>query len=127
MNGLNVVCVGYNFTFGASAISLSESEHLLAAMQYAIDNKVDCFISFYCSGGMDVKGNLFSLTKGMSAIIMAMNEMKRKNILTVGVLSSKTTGGLLLTLLQTILFGQKVRTQTIYYFREKSFCRCKIL
>ena len=61
MNGLNVVCAGYNFSFGASAISLRESEHLLAAMQYAIDNKVDCFISFYCSGGMDVKGNLICL------------------------------------------------------------------
>ena len=94
MNRLNVVCAGYNFAFGASAISLRESEHLLAAMQYAIDNKVDCFISFYCSGGMDVKGNLFSLHKGMSTVIMAMSELKRKNILTVGVLSSKTTGGL---------------------------------
>ena len=94
MNRLNVVCAGYNFAFGASAISLRESEHLLAAMQYAIDNKVDCFISFYCSGGMDVKGNLFSLHKGMSTVIMAMSEMKKKNILTVGVLSSKTTGGL---------------------------------
>ena len=94
MNGLNVVCAGYNFSFGASTVSLRESEHLLAGMQYALDKKVDCFISFYCSGGMDVKGNLFSLTKGMSAVILAMNELKRKNILTVGVLSSKSTGGL---------------------------------
>ena len=44
---------------------------------FSINGGVDCFISFYCSGGMDVKGNLFSLHKGMSAVIMAMNEMKR--------------------------------------------------
>ena len=94
MNGLNIVAAGYNFAFGASAISLRESEHLLAGMQYAIEHKVDAFISFYCSGGMDVKGGLFSLQKGMGTIILAMNMLKRKNILNVGVLSSKTTGGL---------------------------------
>ena len=94
MNGLNIVAAGYNFSFGASTISLRESEHLLSGMQYAIDNKVDAFISFYCSGGMDVKNNLFALYKGMSALILAMSELKKNKIITAGVLSSKTTGGL---------------------------------
>ncbi len=116
MNGLNVVCAGYNWSFGGSAISLRESEHLLAAMQYAIDNKVDCFLSFYCSGGMDVKGNLFSLTKGMAAIIMAMNTLKRKNILTVGVLSSKTTGGLFVdTFANQLLFAENKNSNNLLF------------
>ena len=58
-------------------ISREESEHL-SGMQKAIDEKVDGLISIYQSGGMDVKINLFSLHKGMFAVIMAMNEMKRK-------------------------------------------------
>ena len=94
MNGLNIVAAAYNFNFGACTISLRESEHLLAGMQYAIDNKVDAFISFYSSGGMDVKGNLFSLGKGMSTIILAMNMLKRKNIITAAILGSRCTGGL---------------------------------
>ena len=116
MNGLNVVCAGYNWSFGGSAISLRESEHLLAGMQYAIDNKVDCFLSFYCSGGMDVKGNLFSLTKGMTAIIMAMNSLKRKNILTVGVLSSKTTGGLFVdTFANQLIFAENKKSNNLLF------------
>ena len=80
MNGLNIVAAEYNSAFGSSAISLREAEHLLTGMQYALDKKVDAFISFYSSGGMDVKGNLFSLGKGMSTIILAMSELKKKNI-----------------------------------------------
>tara|TARA_B100001564_G_scaffold140856_1_gene118202 strand:+ start:1993 stop:2955 length:963 start_codon:yes stop_codon:yes gene_type:complete len=116
MNGLNIVCAGYNWSFGGAAISLRESEHLLASMQYAIDNKVDCFLSFYCSGGMDVKGSMFSLTKGMAAIIMAMNTLKRKNILTVGVLCSKSTGGLFVdTFANSLIFGESKKSKNLLF------------
>ena len=93
VDGLNVIAAGYNFAFGGAAMTLRESEHLLTAIQTAIDKKVDAFVSFYQSGGMNVTGNLFSLGKGMPAIMMATKILKDAGIVTVGVLGSKTTGG----------------------------------
>ena len=116
MNGLNIVAAEYNSAFGSGAISLREAEHLLTGMQYALDNKVDAFISFYSSGGMDVKGNLFSLGKGMSTIILAMSELKKKNIVTCGVLKSKSTGGLFVdTFVNDTLWGENKNSSQLLF------------
>ena len=93
VDGLNVVAAGYNFAFGGAAMTIRESEHLLVAMQTALDEKVDAFVSFYQSGGMNVTGNLFSLAKGMPTIMMATKMLKDSGIVTVAILGSKTTGG----------------------------------
>ena len=93
VDGLNVIAAGYNFAFSGGAMSLRESEHLLAAMQIALDEKVDAFCTFYQSGGMNVTGNLFSLSKGMAGILVATKMLKDAGIVTIACLSSKTTGG----------------------------------
>ena len=92
IDGLNVVAVGYNFAFGGAAFSQRENEHFLAAVQYALENNIDMFLSIYQSGGMSVFGNIHSL-KSMSVCQMAHSMLKKKNILNIGILGSKITGG----------------------------------
>ena len=79
IGGLNAVAVGYNWSFGGAAYSQRENEHFLAGVQFALDNKVDLFVSIYQSGGKSVFGNLNSL-KSMSTVQMAHTMLKKKNI-----------------------------------------------
>ena len=58
----------------------------------ALDDKVDAVVSFYQSGGMNVTGNLNSL-KNMPVQMMAMKMLKKAGIVTIGICSSKITGG----------------------------------
>ncbi len=92
IGGLKAVAVGYNFSFGGAAFSQRENEHFLAGAQFALENKVDVFVSIYQSGGKNVQGNLHSL-KSMSTVQMAHTMLKRKNIVNIGILESKITGG----------------------------------
>ena len=89
---LKAVVVGYNFSFGGAAFSQRENEHFLAAAQYALENNVDLFLSIYQSGGMSVYGNIHSL-KSMSVCQMVHDMLKNKNIINIGILESKITGG----------------------------------
>jgi acetyl-CoA carboxylase carboxyl transferase subunit beta len=108
VDGLNIVAVGYNFAFGGGAMSLRESEHLLTAMQVALDEKVDAFCTFYQSGGMNVTGNLFSLSKGMAGVLVATKMLKDAGIVTIACLSSKTTGGTFVNVYgNDIIFSEK--------------------
>jgi len=92
IGGLKAVAVGYNFSFGGAAFSQRENEHFLASAQFALENKVDVFVSIYQSGGKNVQGNLHSL-KSMSTVQMAHTMLKQKNIVNIGILESKITGG----------------------------------
>ena len=92
IGGLNAVAVGYNWSFGGAAYSQRENEHFLAGVQFALDNKVDLFVSIYQSGGKQVAGGINSL-KSMSTVQMAHTMLKKKNIVNCGILESKITGG----------------------------------
>ena len=92
IGGLKAVAVGYNFSFGGAAFSQRENEHFLAGAQFALENKVDLFLSIYQSGGKSVYGNLNSL-KSMATVHMAHSMLKQKNIVNCGILESKITGG----------------------------------
>ena len=92
VGGLNTVAVGYNFAFGGAAFSQRENEHFLSAAQFAIENKIELFLSVYQSGGMSVYGNVHSL-KSMSVCQMVHTMLKKKNIVNIGILGSKITGG----------------------------------
>ncbi len=92
IGGLKAVAIGYNFAFGGAAFSQRENEHFLAAAQFALNNKVDLFISIYQSGGKSVYGNIHSL-KSMSTVQMAHTMLKKENIVNIGILESKITGG----------------------------------
>lgn len=92
VNGLNVIAFGYNFAHGGAALTQREGEHLISGIQKALDEKVDAVVSFYQSGGMAVTGNLNSL-KNMPVQMMAMKMLKKAGIVTIGICSSKITGG----------------------------------
>ena len=92
IGGLNAVAVGYNFAFGGASFSQRENEHFLTAAQFALSNKVDLFVSIYQSGGKNVYGNIHSL-KSMSTVQMAHTMLKKENIVNIGILESKITGG----------------------------------
>ena len=92
VNGLNIVAFGYNFAHGGASLTQREGEHLVRGIQTALDEKVDAVISFYQSGGMNVTGNLNSL-KNMPVQMMAMKMLKKAGIVTIGICSSKITGG----------------------------------
>ena len=74
------------------AFSQRENEHFLSAAQFAIENKIELFLSVYQSGGMSVYGNVHSL-KSMSVCQMVHTMLKKKNIVNIGILGSKITGG----------------------------------
>jgi len=92
VNGLNIVAFGYNFDHGGASLTQREGEHLISGIQTALDDKVDAVVSFYQSGGMNVTGNLNSL-KNMPVQMMAMKMLKKAGIVTIGICSSKITGG----------------------------------
>ena len=56
------------------------------------ENKIELFLSVYQSGGMSVYGNVHSL-KSMSVCQMVHTMLKKKNIVNIGILGSKITGG----------------------------------
>ena len=92
IGGIKAVAVGYNFAFGGAAFSQRENEHFLSAAQFAMENNVEIFLSIYQSGGMSVYGNIHSL-KSMSVCQMVHTMLKKKNIINIGILGSKITGG----------------------------------
>ena len=57
-----------------------------------MDNNIELFLSIYQSGGMSVYGNIHSL-KSMSVCQMVHTMLKKKNIVNIGILGSKITGG----------------------------------
>ncbi len=92
VNGLSIIAFGYNFAHGGASLTQREGEHLINGIQTALDEKVDAVVSFYQSGGMNVTGNLNSL-KNMPVQMMAMKMLKKAGIVTIGICSSKITGG----------------------------------
>ncbi len=70
-----------------------ESEHFVAAAAFAIEKKVDLFISILQSGGMSVTSGVPALASGMVKTQIAFSEMKSAGILTIGVACSKLSGG----------------------------------
>ena len=92
VNGLSIIAFGYNFAHGGASLTQREGEHLINGIQTALDEKVDAVVSFYRSGGMNVTGNLNSL-KNMPVQMMAMKMLKKAGIVTIGICSSKITGG----------------------------------
>jgi acetyl-CoA carboxylase beta subunit len=87
-----VIAFGYNFAHGGAAMTQREGEHLITGIQRALNEIVDAVVSFYQSGGMAVTGNLNSL-KNMPVQMMAMKMLKDAGIVTIGICSSKVTGG----------------------------------
>ena len=92
INNLTAVVVCFNPKYGGGSFGLNESEHFLAASNFAISKKVDLFLTIYQSGGIAVPTNMFGLM-AMPQSIIAMNEIKKNNILTFAVAGRAVCGG----------------------------------
>lgn len=72
INNIDVTVAASNFSFLGGSISLAESEALIYAIKHSIDNKTP-FINFCSGGGMRMMASAVSLTKGMAATTIAIN------------------------------------------------------
>jgi len=79
INNIEVTVAASNFSFLGGSISLAESEALIYAIKHSIDNKTP-FINFCSGGGMRMMGSAVSLTKGMAATTIAINELKKNKL-----------------------------------------------
>tara|TARA_B100001123_G_scaffold158123_1_gene182919 strand:- start:1714 stop:2676 length:963 start_codon:yes stop_codon:yes gene_type:complete len=92
ISGLRAVVVCFNSKFGGGRFGPAENEHFIEAANYAILNKVDCWIVIYQSSGIDVHTGVVGLA-GMTKSIIAMNEIKKNKIPTFCVGARATAGG----------------------------------
>ena len=88
----NTVIVGaQDFRFIGGSFGAASGEAFIAGAQHAIENK-NPFIFFSCSGGQRMMESSIALMQ-MSRTALAVNELKKKNIPFVVVLTDPTTGG----------------------------------
>ncbi len=87
----DVVVGAQDFRFIGGSFGAASGEAFIAGAQYAIENKMP-FIFFSCSGGQRMHESSIALMQ-MSRTALAVNELKKKNIPFLVVLTNPTTGG----------------------------------
>ena len=88
---INVVVGAQDFRFIGGSFGAASGEAFIAGIQHSIeDNKP--FIFFSCSGGQRMMESSIALMQ-MSRTALAVNELKKKNIPYIVVLTNPTTGG----------------------------------
>ena len=91
IKNIDVVVGAQDFRFIGGSFGAASGEAFIAGAQYAIENKMP-YIFFSCSGGQRMHESSIALMQ-MSRTALAVNELKRKNIPFVVVLTNPTTGG----------------------------------
>ena len=88
---INVVVGAQDFRFIGGSFGAASGEAFIAGAQHAIENNIP-FIFFSCSGGQRMHESSIALMQ-MSRTALAVNELKKKNIPFIVVLTNPTTGG----------------------------------
>ena len=88
---INVVVGAQDFRFIGGSFGAASGEAFIAGVQHSIENNIP-FIFFSCSGGQRMMESSIALMQ-MSRTALAVNELKKKNIPYVVVLTDPTTGG----------------------------------
>ena len=88
---IDVVVGAQDFRFIGGSFGAASGEAFIAGVQYSIDNKMP-FVFFSCSGGQRMMESSIALMQ-MSRTALAVNELKKKNIPYIVVLTNPTTGG----------------------------------
>ncbi len=91
VQNIDVVVGAQDFRFIGGSFGAASGEAFIAGAQYAIENKMP-FIFFSCSGGQRMHESSIALMQ-MSRTALAVNELKKKNIPFLVVLTNPTTGG----------------------------------
>ena len=87
----NVVVGAQDFRFIGGSFGAASGEAFIAGAQHAIENNIP-YIFFSCSGGQRMMESSIALMQ-MSRTALAVNELKKKNIPFIVVLTDPTTGG----------------------------------
>ena len=91
VQGIDVVTGAQDFRFIGGSFGAASGEAFIAGAQNAIENNFP-FIFFSCSGGQRMHESSIALMQ-MSRTALAVNELKKKNIPFIVVLTNPTTGG----------------------------------
>ena len=92
IKNINVTAFASDFDFMGASIGGAEGESLLAAAQHAIENNQP-LLAITSGGGMKMQESLISLSQ-MPRSILAINEVKKKNLPYIVLLTNPTAGGI---------------------------------
>ena len=95
IENLKVHLVVSNFKFLGGSWGLNESFYFQKAIDDAVNDSADVFMLVLKTGGVSMFNGTAGLNAVMAGGIVGMRKLKEKNILTVAVGQSKTTGGVL--------------------------------
>ncbi|OUV60654.1 MAG: acetyl-CoA carboxylase, carboxyltransferase subunit beta [Candidatus Pelagibacter sp. TMED128] len=91
VENINVIVGAQDFRFIGGSFGAASGEAFIAGIQQSIENNMP-FIFFSCSGGQRMMESSIALMQ-MSRTALAVNELKKKNIPYIVVLTNPTTGG----------------------------------
>ena len=91
IQNINVVVGAQDFRFIGGSFGAASGEAFIAGAQNAIENNIP-YIFFSCSGGQRMHESSIALMQ-MSRTALAVNELKKKKIPFIVVLTNPTTGG----------------------------------
>ena len=91
VKNIDVVVGAQDFRFIGGSFGAASGEAFIAGIQHSIENNIP-FIFFSCSGGQRMMESSIALMQ-MSRTVLAVNELKKKNIPYIVVLTNPTTGG----------------------------------
>ena len=91
LKNIEVVVGAQDFRFIGGSFGAASGEAFIAGVQRSIENNIP-FIFFSCSGGQRMMESSIALMQ-MSRTALAVNELKKKNIPYIVVLTDPTTGG----------------------------------
>jgi acetyl-CoA carboxylase carboxyl transferase subunit beta len=91
VKNIDVVVGAQDFRFIGGSFGAASGEAFIAGVQHSIENNMP-FIFFSCSGGQRMMESSIALMQ-MSRTALAVNELKKKNIPYIVVLTDPTTGG----------------------------------
>ena len=91
VKGIDVIVGAQDFRFIGGSFGAASGEAFIAGVQNSIEKRIP-FIFFSCSGGQRMMESSIALMQ-MSRTALAVNELKKKNIPYIVVLTDPTTGG----------------------------------
>ncbi len=91
VKNIDVIVGAQDFRFIGGSFGAASGEAFIAGVQHSIENNIP-FIFFSCSGGQRMMESSIALMQ-MSRTVLAVNELKKKNIPYIVVLTDPTTGG----------------------------------
>ena len=106
VQNISVIAGAQDFRFIGGSFGAASGEAFIAGAQHSIENNIP-YIFFSCSGGQRMHESSIALMQ-MSRTALAVNELKKKNIPFIVVLTNPTTGGVTASwaMLGDILIGE---------------------